>query len=147
MVLILVVTERYWPDGNSNELAMHLIVEVLRKRSNVIFVMGIKNPSRMFDVEYFREPLLSKREKPVLRVNIVRLDNAWRFQKIFQRKRHRIYTVLYFTFTIIPYAKRLRTRRLWFICMISAESGKVLSRSDIALVATKASKKVNFPSR
>jgi hypothetical protein len=56
-----------------------------------------------------------------------------------------IYIVL--SFAIILYAKGLRARRMWFICMISAEKGKVLSRSGIALVATKASKKANFPSR
>jgi hypothetical protein len=44
MILILVVTERYWLDGSSNELAMHLIVNVLRKGFNVTFVTGMKNP-------------------------------------------------------------------------------------------------------
>jgi hypothetical protein len=40
----------------------------------------------------------------------------------FQRKRHRIYTVLYFCHYTI--CKRLRARRLWFICMIRQKEVK-----------------------
>jgi len=38
MKSILVVAERYWPDGGGGELATHLVVGMLKKRFDVIVV-------------------------------------------------------------------------------------------------------------
>jgi glycosyltransferase involved in cell wall biosynthesis len=105
MTSILVVTERYWPDGNGGELATHLTVDALRKRFNVIVVTGTENPSRVPGVEYIYEPLLSKKEKPVLWMNTTRLVNTQKFQKLLHE--NNVVYIPRFAFPIIPHAKRL----------------------------------------
>ena len=35
MVSILVVSQRYWPDGSGGELATHLIIDLLRKEKTL----------------------------------------------------------------------------------------------------------------
>ena len=42
MSRILVISERYWPDGSGGELATHLILDILRKRFDVTVVTGYK---------------------------------------------------------------------------------------------------------
>jgi glycosyltransferase involved in cell wall biosynthesis len=105
MSSVLVVTERYWPDGSGGELATHLILDILRKRFDVTVVTGTKNPSRLSGVKYIYEPLLSKREKPILWLNTLRLIRSQRFQKLLRESD--IVYIPRFAFPIIPYAKRL----------------------------------------
>ena len=105
MLSVLVVTERYWPDGSGGELATHLILDILRKRFDVTVVTGTKNPSRLSGVKYIYEPLLSKREKPILWLNTLRLIRSQRFQKLL-RESDAVY-IPRFAFPIIPYAKKL----------------------------------------
>jgi glycosyltransferase involved in cell wall biosynthesis len=105
MSSVLVVTERYWPDGSGGELATHLILNILRKRFDVTVVTGTKNPSKLPSVRYVYEPLLSKREKPVLWLNTLRFAHIQRFQKLLRES-----DVVYiprFAFPIISYAKKL----------------------------------------
>jgi glycosyltransferase involved in cell wall biosynthesis len=102
---VLVVTERYWPEGSGGELATHLILDILRKRFDVTVVTGARNPSRLSGVKYIYEPLLSKREKPILWLNTLRLIRSQRFQKLL-RKSDVVY-IPSFAFLIIPYAKKL----------------------------------------
>jgi len=105
MSRILVISERYWPDGSGGELATHLILDILRKRFDVTVVTGTKNPSRLSGVGYIYESLLSKREKPILWLDTVKLVHTQRFQKLLRES-----DVVYipsFAFLIIPYAKRL----------------------------------------
>jgi glycosyltransferase involved in cell wall biosynthesis len=105
MSSVLVVTERYWPDGGGGELATHLILDILRRRFDVTVATGTKNPSKLPSVRYVYEPLLSKREKPVLWLNTLRLVRTQRFQKLL-RESDVVY-VPRFAFPIISYAKRL----------------------------------------
>ncbi|NAZ12199.1 MAG: glycosyltransferase [Desulfurococcales archaeon] len=105
MSLVLVVTERYWPDGSGGELATHLILDILRKRFDVTVVIGTKNPSELPSVRYVYEPLLSKREKPILWLKTLRLVHTQRFQKLI-RKSDVVY-IPRFAFPIISYAKKL----------------------------------------
>jgi glycosyltransferase involved in cell wall biosynthesis len=105
MSSILVITERYWPDGSGGELATHLILDILRKRFDATVVTGTKNPSKLPSVRYVYEPLLSKREKPVLWLNTVKLVHTQRFQKLL-RESDVVY-IPHFAFPIIPYAKKL----------------------------------------
>jgi len=106
--LILVVTERYWPEGSGGELATHLILDILRKRFDVIVVTGTKNPSRLSGVKYIYEPLLSKREKPILWLNTLKLIRSQRFQKLLRESD--IVYIPRFAFPIIPYAKKLNKK-------------------------------------
>jgi len=64
-----------------------------------------RNPSKLPSVRYVYEPLLSKREKPVLWLNTVKLVHTQRFQKLLRES-----DVVYiprFAFPIISYAKKL----------------------------------------
>jgi glycosyltransferase involved in cell wall biosynthesis len=102
---ILVVTERYWPEGSGGELATHLILDILRKRFDVTVVTGTKNLSRLSGVKYIYESLLSKQKKPILWLNTLKLIRSQRFQKLLRESD--IVYIPRFAFPIIPYAKKL----------------------------------------
>jgi len=108
MTSILVVAERYWPDGGGGELATHLVVDVLKRRFDVVVVTGTKNPAKLPKVTYIHEPLLSKREKNILWLNALRLARTQRFEGLL-RKSDIVY-VPRFAFPIIPYAKRMKKK-------------------------------------
>lgn len=105
---VLVVTERYWPDGSGGELATHLIVGLLRRRYEVVVVTGSSRVERHPRVSYVYEPLLSRREKIFLWPNVARLARSDRFQRLL-RSADVVY-VPRFSFPVIPYAKRLGKR-------------------------------------
>ena len=101
---LLVITERYWPEGSGGELATHLILEILRKEFNIVVLTGTQNPTKLPGVQYLYEPLLAKREKVLLWLNTSRLANSRRFQKMLRES-----DVVYvpgFSFPAIPIAKR-----------------------------------------
>jgi glycosyltransferase involved in cell wall biosynthesis len=101
---LLVITERYWPEGSGGELATHLILEILRKELDIVVLTGTQNPTKLPGVQYVYEPLLAKREKVWLWLNASRLANSRRFQKMLRES-----DVVYiprFSFPIIPIAKR-----------------------------------------
>ena len=101
---LLVITERYWPEGSGGELATHLILEILRKEFDIVVLTGTQNPTKLPGVQYVYEPLLAKREKVWLWLNASRLANSQRFQKMLRES-----DVVYiprFSFPIIPIAKR-----------------------------------------
>jgi len=101
---LLVITERYWPEGGGAELATHLILEILRKEFNIVVLTGTQNPTKLPGVQYIYEPLLAKREKVWLWLNASRLTTSQRFQKTLRES-----DVVYiprFSFPIIPIAKK-----------------------------------------
>jgi glycosyltransferase involved in cell wall biosynthesis len=105
MTGILAISERYWPEGGGGEFATHLILNILRKRFEVTVVTGTRSPSKLPGVKHVYEPLLSKREKPVLWLNTLRFAHIQRFQKLLRES-----DVVYiprFAFPIISYAKKL----------------------------------------
>jgi len=101
---LLVVTERYWPEGSGGELATHLILEVLRKEFNIVVLTGMRNPTKLPGVQYIYEPLLAKREKVWLWLNASRLASSQRFQKML--KESDVVYIPRFSFPVIPVAKR-----------------------------------------
>jgi len=105
MVSILVVAELYWPEGGGAELATHLIIDILRREFDVTVVTGSKNTDALPDVKYVYEPLLVKREKPVLWLNSLRLMEAKRFKDLLRR--HNIVYIPKYAFPIIPIARKL----------------------------------------
>jgi len=111
---VLVVTERYWPDGSGGELATHLILDILRKRFDVTVVTGTKNPSKLPSVRYVYEPLLSKREKPVLWLNTLRLFKLKDFKNYYVKAMLYTYHALLFP---LYHMRRSWARKLWFTCM------------------------------
>jgi len=105
MKSILVVAERYWPDGGGGELATHLVVSVLKKGFDVTVVTGTGSPSRVPGVGYVYEPLLARREKPALWLSVLRLASTRRFRELLSESD--VVYVPRFALPIIPYAKRL----------------------------------------
>jgi len=101
---LLVITERYWPEGSGGELATHLMLNTLRKEFNIVVLTGTQNPTKLPGVQYVYEPLLAKREKVWLWLNASRLASSQRFQKIL-RKSDVVY-IPRFSFPIIFIAKR-----------------------------------------
>jgi len=102
---VLVISERYWPDGGGGELATHLIVNILRDEFEVAVVTGTRNSYRLPGVEFIYEPLLSRWEKPVLWFNTLKLVRTERFRKLI-RECDIVY-IPRFAFPIIPYAKQM----------------------------------------
>lgn len=102
---VLVVSERYWPNGGGGELATHFIVDVLRREFEVTVVTGSRSPARLPGVKYVYEPLLSWWEKPLLWPNVLRLARVDRFEKLV-RKSDVVY-VPRFAFPVIPRAKEI----------------------------------------
>jgi len=105
MVSILVVAELYWPEGGGAELATHLIIDILRREFDVTVVTGSKNIEVLHSVKYVYEPLLVRREKPVLWLNSLRLMEAERFKDLLRR--HDIVYIPKYTLSIIPIARKL----------------------------------------
>jgi len=101
---ILVVSERYWPDGRGAELATHLIIEILSRRYDITVVTGSINIHKVPNVSYVFEPLLSKRSRPILWLNLLKLVKIQRFQKLLRE--HDVIYIPRFALPLIPYAKR-----------------------------------------
>jgi len=105
---LLVVTERYWPEGSGGELATHLILELLRDSFEVTVVTGTRSPAGVEGVRYVYEPLLSARSKHPLWFNTLRLARSRVFEKLVERAD--VVYVPRFAFPVIPLAKRLGKR-------------------------------------
>jgi len=105
---ILVVTERYWPEGSGGELATHLILELLRDSFEITVVTGTRSPARVEGVRYIYEPLLSARNKHMLWFNTLRLARSRAFERFVERAD--IVYVPRFAFPVIPLARRLGKR-------------------------------------
>ncbi|MGC9119244.1 MAG: glycosyltransferase family 4 protein [Thermoproteus sp.] len=105
---LLVVAERYYPEGGGGELATHLIVGILRRRFDVTVVTGTADPERASGVRYVHEPLLSRAAKPVLWTNLARLARKGRFEALL-RESDAVY-IPRFAYPVIPRAKALGKR-------------------------------------
>jgi len=53
---ILVVTERYWPEGGEGELATHLITKLLADEFDITVITEMDEPERAEGVRYIYEP-------------------------------------------------------------------------------------------
>jgi len=102
---LLVVTERYWPEGSGGELATHLILELLRDGFEITVMNGTRNPAIIEGVKYVYEPLLSARNKHLLWFNTLRLTRSRVFEKLVEGAD--VVYVPRFAFPVIPLAKKL----------------------------------------
>ncbi len=105
---LLVISERYWPEGGGGELATHLILDVLRREFDITVLTGTREVARLSGVQYLYEPLQSRIEKALLWFNVSRLARSERFEKLL-RDSDVVY-VPRFAFPVIPRAKRLGKR-------------------------------------
>jgi glycosyltransferase involved in cell wall biosynthesis len=83
MSRVLVVSEKYWPEGGGAELATHRIVEYLSSKGFEITILtGTPNPSFLKNVEYVFEPLLRASRKVQLWTNCLVLKTTRKFKKM-----------------------------------------------------------------
>jgi len=102
---VLVLSELFWPEGGGAELATYLVTNVLRRAFEVTVVTGSKNPAVPRGVKYVYEPLLARREKLFLWLNVLKLIKAERFRKLICRAD--IVYIPRLSFPVIPYAKEM----------------------------------------
>lgn len=83
MANILVISEKYWPDGGGGELATHLIVKYLSEDSfKVIVLTGTSHPQRIRGVDYIYNPLLNYTRKVQLWANTLLLGKSAKFKRL-----------------------------------------------------------------
>jgi glycosyltransferase involved in cell wall biosynthesis len=83
MTRILVISEKYWPEGGGAELATHRILEYLNSQGYEITVLtGTPNPSSISGIKYVYEPLLRASRKIQLWMNCLTLKNTHKFRKL-----------------------------------------------------------------
>jgi len=83
MTRILVISEKYWPEGGGAELATHRILEYLNSQGFEITVLtGTPNPSSISGIKYIYEPLLRASRKIQLWINCLTLKNTHKFRKL-----------------------------------------------------------------
>jgi glycosyltransferase involved in cell wall biosynthesis len=102
---VLVVSELFWPEGSGAELATYLVTEMLKEFFEVVLVTGTGNPTVPPNVKVVYESLFSKREKPFLWLNTLKLMRTERFRKLVQWAD--IVYVPRLALPIIPYAKSM----------------------------------------
>ncbi|MEM1510775.1 MAG: glycosyltransferase family 4 protein [Thermofilaceae archaeon] len=106
---VLVVSERWWPDGSGGILASHLIAGLLRDAGfKLTIVHGTKEPVRLNGVRYVYSSLLSVRDKHRLWLNCSILARKHWFRKLISSS-----DVVYiprYCYPLIPVAKRLGRR-------------------------------------
>lgn len=102
---IIVVSEKYWPNGSGGELATHLILGLLKDYFKVAVITGSCNHVKHPNVEYIYEPLLSRWRKVELWINVVKFVRSARFREIIMGA-----DVIYLpgiAYPIIPHVKSL----------------------------------------
>lgn len=101
---LLVIAERYPPEGGGAELATHLIIDVLRRYFDIVVLTGVMNPVQYGNIEYLYDPLLSRWEKPILWLNTLKLVESEKFRKLL--KGIDIVYVPRMAFPLVPYVKK-----------------------------------------
>jgi glycosyltransferase involved in cell wall biosynthesis len=99
------LSELFWPEGGGAELATHLITDILSRVFEVTVVTGSRNPAVLPGVRYVYEPLLARREKAFLWLNIYRLTRTERFKKLVRGAD--IVYIPRLAFPAIPYVKEM----------------------------------------
>lgn len=103
---VLVVSERWWPDGTGAVLSSHLIAKILQSAGfKLTIVHGTKKPTKIDGINYVYTDLLSVRNKHKLWMNCYILSKMNWFHKALQES-----DVLYiprYCYPIIPIAKKL----------------------------------------
>ncbi len=103
---ILVVSERWWPEGGGGELATHLITKLLANSGFKITVIhGSDNIESIRGVKMIYTELLSVRIKHRLWANVLLLTREKWFQSLI-RKIDLVY-IPRLSYPMVPYAKRL----------------------------------------
>jgi glycosyltransferase involved in cell wall biosynthesis len=80
---VLIVSEKYWPEGGGAELVTHKIIDYLSAKGFKITVLtGTMHPILVKNVKYIYEPLLKYSRKIRLWINCLTLKDMHRFKKM-----------------------------------------------------------------
>lgn len=106
---VLIISERWWPDGTGGILASHLIARLLRDAGfKLTIVHGTRKPVRLNGVRYVYSSLLSVRDKHRLWLSCSILVRKHWFRKLINSS-----DVVYiprYCYPLIPVAKRFGKR-------------------------------------
>jgi glycosyltransferase involved in cell wall biosynthesis len=102
---VVVLSELFWPEGGGAELATYLATDILRGVFEVTVVTGSGNPAILPGVRYVYEPLLARREKAFLWLNMYRLARTERFKELVRGAD--IVYIPRLAFPAIPYVKEM----------------------------------------
>jgi len=107
MPRLLIVTEKYWPEGGGGTLATHLILRLLRQSGNpeMTVLTGTKAPSKLAGVQYVTTPSLSAGNKIQLWSNLVAVTAQPWFLRLVNDSD--IVYIPRYCYPVIPIAKKL----------------------------------------
>ncbi|MEM2297824.1 MAG: glycosyltransferase family 4 protein [Ignisphaera sp.] len=106
---VLIVSERWWPDGTGGILASHLIARLLQDAGfKLTVVHGTREPEKLSGVRYVYSSLLSVRDKHRLWLNCSILTKEHWFRKLIDSSD--IVYVPRYCYPLIPVAKKLGKR-------------------------------------
>jgi len=106
---VLIVSERWWPDGTGGVLASHLIAKLLRDAGfKLTVVHGTKEPEKLSGVRYVYTSFLSVRDKHRLWLNCSLLAKEHWFSKLIDSSD--IVYIPRYCYPLIPVVKRLGKR-------------------------------------
>ncbi len=105
MTNILIISEKWWPEGGGGELATYLITDMLSRHFKVTVITGSKLHKSLNGVRMFNTPLLISHSKHELWIKTTLLAKESWFKKLI--KNTDIVYVPSFSFPVIPLAKRM----------------------------------------
>ena len=106
---ILIVSERWWPDGTGGVLASHLIAKLLQDTGfKLTVVHGTREPEKLSGVRYVYSSLLSVRNKHRLWLNCSILVGKHWFRELISSSD--VVYILRYCYPSITVAKRLIKR-------------------------------------
>jgi len=110
MTNILIISEKYWPDGGGAEHATHLVLELLKNTGNfnMTVLTGTKEPKRIDGVDYIYSQALDTSTKIQLWKNLIISNKFGCFDNLV--KRSDIVYIPRLGYPLIPLAKRYKKK-------------------------------------
>ncbi|MEM1830995.1 MAG: hypothetical protein QXJ97_05640 [Desulfurococcaceae archaeon] len=116
---VLIVFERWWPDGMGGVLASHLIARLLRDAGfKLTVVHGTREFEKLSGVRYVYSSFLSVRDKHRLWLNCSILTKEHWFRKLIESSD--VVYVPRYCYPLIPIAKRLDKKVVVHFLQLSA---------------------------
>ncbi|MHA1834565.1 MAG: glycosyltransferase family 4 protein [Candidatus Baldrarchaeia archaeon] len=106
---ILIVSEKFWPEGGGGTLATYLITKLLSEENDMelTVITGTRRPAHIMNTKFIYDPILNVSNKAKLLLNFARPQVRQWYRK-FIRSFDVIYTP--YGYPVIPIAKELNKR-------------------------------------
>ena len=106
---ILIISQRFWPEGGGGTLATYLITRLLANEQtlNISVITGTRNPLHIENVKFIIDPILMSSNKVELLLNFLRPTVRQYYKELIRR-----FDVVYipYGYPVIPIAKELDKR-------------------------------------